>query len=109
RGGARHAGGGGREGSGGRGQGRVGHAARYSGPRRPVIGRYTAGTRPRVIPLGGIRDSAGAEVVIGPVEHRPPPDPAVPRLEHPVPLIGEIEELGGDVAHLERREGLEPL
>ena len=49
------------------------------------------------------------EVRIHPIDELLVVEDDVPRLQHPVPLAGKVEELRGDPPPLERREHLESL
>src|SRR3989454_46520 len=46
------------------------------------------------------RGGRGLQVLVDPVEHRSPPQAAVARPQHPMALIGEVQELGRHSQHL---------
>src|SRR6185503_6677576 len=50
---------------------------------------------------------SSSEILVHPVQHRVPPEPAVPRLEHPVSFVGEVEELAGHATEAKRGECLQ--
>src|SRR5438552_2504877 len=53
-----------------------------------------------------LRVRAFIQVHLQPVEDRAPPDAAIARPEHPVSLVGEVEELGVETHPLGGRERL---